>query len=582
MVAEVDLAASATSSAKKIAIITFRATEITVEQPTLMPPRKKAKRLGINTHVVAPALVAFGEARAYEAFGPLAHTQVVKGVIKEQVGQGRGRTWRIQWETNDISTLPTRSIERDRSPDVLEMNQQPGHMLTAPTDTSLQPPSAVPLAPAASQKTNSITHGPAHVNHASDDYGHGDGYGDDDNDEATPNHPVAEMQPTQPPQSADHSQQPCQPQQSCPHVQESAPQDPQASQQSSVDSVTVHGVEWRRTPTVLDVDRPRHAFAPPPLCSLLGADSYYGFFTAAFPGKLLDALVEATSHNLVARRQRATTRGEMLRVIGALMALSEHRLPLREVWDAEYEDGDSYATYQYSSFFSLSRSRLEVILSALAVVPDAVANNQQADDENGDGEPAQQQQQQQRQPSRQRDSKLDAVEPAIKLFNDARREVRAGNVLVIDESMSRFVTKYSHADLMVIPRKPEPVGFELKSMADAESGVMLWLELQRTSVPNEQREWSGLGSNCGWTIRATQQYHCTGRLLIGDSAFACVKTAFQLAAKGLHFIGNVKNATTHFPKVRNNTVLAWRTDVHLQAHTHAQTHAHTHTHTALL
>ena len=40
------------------------------------------------------------------------------------------------------------------------------------------------------------------------------------------------------------------------------------------------------------------------------------------------------------------------------------------------------------------------------------------------------------------------------------------------------------------------------------------------------------------------------RIVVGDSAFASVKTAHELRKRGLHFIGIVKTATKRFPKER--------------------------------
>lgn len=516
-----------------------------------MPPRKKAKRLGINTHVVAAAVVALGESRAHEAYGAMAHTQMVKGVIKEQIGQGRGRTWRIRWETDDISTLPTRSIERDRQPDVLEMHQQPSPMPAAPT--GMAPPPLVPVQPvsAASQAANSTTNGQPDMNHDEDD----------DYEDGNPHHAVAaEMQPAEPAGPADHTQQL---HHSHARAQAAALQpQPAHSYPPHAPSTVVHDITWTTASAVCDVDRPRLSFSPPTHCSILRADDFLGFFLAAFPSRLMDALVSATSANLAAKHQRAITTGEMLRVFGALLGVAHVGLPIRQCWDRKYHRPGVFAPLMFKETFGLSQSRFEMILNCLAVVPDSSVPSSNCDHDDEDRAMGEQQQQQQQPPTtsqgHKRKSWLDAVEPAIEMFNGSRRDFRVGSILVLDESMSRFVTKTDYEDLMAIHRKPEPVGFELKSLADGQSGVMLWLELQRSSVPDEERAWSGLGANCAWALRATESYHGSGRVLIGDSAFACVKTAYELRRRGLHFIGNVKLATKHFPKVyRNHYTNRW-------------------------
>ena len=51
------------------------------------------------------------------------------------------------------------------------------------------------------------------------------------------------------------------------------------------------------------------------------------------------------------------------------------------------------------------------------------------------------------------------------------------------------------------------------------------------------------------TLRCVSNWFGTGRLIVGDSAFASVATAVALLLSvGLHFIGIVKTTTLGFPK----------------------------------
>lgn len=227
-----------------------------------------------------------------------------------------------------------------------------------------------------------------------------------------------------------------------------------------------------------DADQPRRSFALPSRCPLLPHDTYYSFLLDAFPGRLMDLLVDATSANLAYRRQRVTSKNEMPRVIGALLGVAHCGLSIRECWGDEHQDSTSEAEHSGT---------------------DVECGGQQ-------GRQRQQEQQQQTpgaaKQSRTRNSTLHAVEPAIKAFNESRGQFEASNIIVMDEPMSRFITEVQHTDLMFLPRKPEAV-------ADGESGVMLWLGIQRSSVPDKDK-------GCSWARRAAEKYFGTGRVLVGD------------------------------------------------------------------
>ena len=74
------------------------------------------------------------------------------------------------------------------------------------------------------------------------------------------------------------------------------------------------------------------------------------------------------------------------------------------------------------------------------------------------------------------------------MFNENRRlNIIHSGILVIDESMSAWKPKTTKTcglpNLSCIPRKPRPIGTEFKNTADAETGVMLFWEIQEGKVP---------------------------------------------------------------------------------------------------
>lgn len=99
-----------------------------------------------------------------------------------------------------------------------------------------------------------------------------------------------------------------------------------------------------------------------------------------------------------------------------------------------------------------------------------------------------------------------------------------------------------------IKRKPKGVGCECKTLADAQSTIMVRLEINEGKTRMATKKWqSQLGAGTATTLRLTQPWHGTGRLVVGDSWFGSVKTAVQLHKQGLYFLGIVKTATKDFP-----------------------------------
>ena len=149
------------------------------------------------------------------------------------------------------------------------------------------------------------------------------------------------------------------------------------------------------------------------------------------------------------------------------------------------------------------------------------------------------------------------VQPLVDAFNTNRTDgFTAGWKLVVDESMSSWRghdQRYGPSGcphVTKITRKPKGVGIEIKDLCDVESGVMLGLEPVGSKAEMDDREYqAALGAGTALLLRLTKRFHGTGRLVLGDSAFASVKAAFELKTQaGLDFIGLVKTATRKFPK----------------------------------
>lgn len=271
---------------------------------------------------------------------------------------------------------------------------------------------------------------------------------------------------------------------------------------------------------------------------LSGSDNILQHFYAAFPVTLLDLFVDGTNVNLARRKQRLTSRGELLRVIGAMVAIAEHARSSHVRSFFKKRSPDSYERSDRQEVFGFNGSRMEMILSCLAVIGDDEADDR-ARTEGGAGanDPLE-------------TGSLQSVEPAFEAFNKAREDLNfsPGRHLCIDESMSAYVTKLHLPDLRVIERKPQPVGFEIKTLADVSSGVMLAMELQRSPEAMARRDYSQMKRQAQWVLRLTRRFKGQGKVVFGDAAFASVEAAYEAKIRGIDFVGNVKQAHRHFPK----------------------------------
>lgn len=160
----------------------------------------------------------------------------------------------------------------------------------------------------------------------------------------------------------------------------------------------------------------------------------------------------------------------------------------------------------------------------------------------------------------------DPYHPVIQLIKDfnanRKKEIAASSIKVLDESMSAFKPRTTPTgglpNISFIQRKPEPLGTEFKTVACGKLGVMLYLEIQRgkTEMPKRSRYFTTLGATASCTKRLVEDTANCGQkqdvhritLVLGDSWFASVKTAKEVAGLGHEWIGPVKTARKLFPK----------------------------------
>ena len=139
---------------------------------------------------------------------------------------------------------------------------------------------------------------------------------------------------------------------------------------------------------------------------------------------------------------------------------------------------------------------------------------------------------------------LDAVNSNFK------KALTAGTYITPDESMVKSFHRSLKGKIKII-RKPRPIGNELKTLSDGASNICIHAELYEGKDFMKDKPYvKEFGATTATTLRITEHYHGTGRIVIADSWFGSVKCAVQLYNRGLYSIMLVKNNSVDFPKER--------------------------------
>lgn len=146
------------------------------------------------------------------------------------------------------------------------------------------------------------------------------------------------------------------------------------------------------------------------------------------------------------------------------------------------------------------------------------------------------------------------VRPLIEMtVQHWRQNFSPGFKLTVDESMFAWYGKDSYYEdgmpaVMKIKRKPKGVGCEVKTICDSTSRIMIGMEINDGQEEMKNKKWQkDFGAGTATTLRLTEPWHGTGRIVVGDSWFGSVKTSVELHKRGLHFLGMVKTAYRNYP-----------------------------------
>ena len=292
-------------------------------------------------------------------------------------------------------------------------------------------------------------------------------------------------------------------------------------------------LEWKKeAPTGINLDARTADRSKPTLNAQYALNDIESIFHYLLPEGWIELQLKHTNPKLsgIDQLNAKLTKGTLLRFWGYALALSIHTgLSLEQMW-SDRQDDESILPPPAMGRHGMTYARFKKIRGAIAFGPGDEASL--------------------------RADNWAFVRGLIDLYNKSREEqVTAGWLITGDETMVAWrgqsgvlnVMKCPH--LSWVPRKPEPLGVELKTVGDALSGIMLRIEICEGKEPMRAKKYSAeYGATTACTMRLFEPWFGSGRVAAADSWFAGVKTAWALLDNGLHFIGDVKTNSSLFVK----------------------------------
>ena len=123
-------------------------------------------------------------------------------------------------------------------------------------------------------------------------------------------------------------------------------------------------------------------------------------------------------------------------------------------------------------------------------------------------------------------------------------EFVASWISCLDESMSKWLQKWTCPGFMFVPRKPWPCGNEYHSICCSISGTMYRIELvEGKDAPPQAtaaKEYNELGKTVGLCMRLTKPIHGTGNVVVMDSGFCVLQAIVELRKAGVFSSAMIK------------------------------------------
>ena len=130
------------------------------------------------------------------------------------------------------------------------------------------------------------------------------------------------------------------------------------------------------------------------------------------------------------------------------------------------------------------------------------------------------------------------VREMLKSWNENMdNEFVASWMSCLDESISKWLNKWTCPGFMFVPRKPWPCGNEYHTICCSVFGVMYRIEIVEGKASTREseaaKEFSEFGKTVGLCLRLTKPIHGTGNVVVMDSGFCVLKAIIELRKAGV-------------------------------------------------
>ena len=289
---------------------------------------------------------------------------------------------------------------------------------------------------------------------------------------------------------------------------------------------TKTGVCWKYELEGIKQDNrvPRQDEKPGFKCSVDTIGSLGGLFLYLAPPALLDEAVRRTNAEIADPDER-TSLPEILMFYGYMLCLAAtgDSIPVEDMWRTTRSD--SFLPAPDIGRHGMSCKRFRFLMSHWRCGPE---------------------------PERTVEGPVDPwarIRPLVNGFNESFTDKFVpGYMMTIDETMIAWRGR-GLPHLSFVPRKPEPLGVEVKTLACSASRIICGLDIaegkEAMATKPYEREY---GHTTATTLRLAKPWAGSNRVILGDSWFASVKTAQALYENHrLYFLGVVKTNTAGFP-----------------------------------
>ena len=243
-------------------------------------------------------------------------------------------------------------------------------------------------------------------------------------------------------------------------------------------------------------------------------------FELMFPQEyIIKVIIKETNKHL----KNQLTYGEFISWVGLWFFMATTTFgDRREFWSSKAIEAFEGTPYRFNAF--MSRPRFEAILAALQFTD--------------------------RKPPSYKDRFWEVRQMIDEWNSNMRFKFSPSWISCLDESMSKWVGKFTCPGFCCVPRKPWPLGNEYHTISCGKSGILYAMEMvEGKDTPKEAppKDYSPLGKTVGLLLRLTRPLWGSSKVVVLDSGFCVLQGIAELRKKGVFAAALIKKRK-YWPK----------------------------------